>query len=67
MNISEHIAQANKFKGKKLELTLAEADKTPSGSSAKFGICLIKRLAESQNKAKSEEKPATPNPNVLNS
>jgi hypothetical protein len=67
MNLSEHIAKASKFQGKKPELTFAEAEKTATRSSASFGISLVKRLNEAKNTAKAEEKPGVRNPSVLSS
>ena len=67
MNLSEHIATANKFKGEKPEMTLAEAEKTPARATRVFGVALMRRLAESRKADKAQEQPAVRNPSVLNS
>lgn len=65
MNLSEHIATATKFQGQKPEMTLVEAEKTPTRATASFGASLMKRLAESKKASKAEERPAHRNPSIL--
>jgi hypothetical protein len=66
MNLSENIAVANRFRGRRVPMTLTEANATvPQRATALFGVSVVKRLAASREAEKTEEKPAQKNPNLL--